>query len=133
MAFSIEARVPFLDFRVVELCLRLSDSDKVGGGISKAVLRRAMRGTGPDKVLDRRDKMGFVTAEPLWMQRDMSRRFRDEMRAAVAELPTVLAPALIERFDEVLAGRRPFDFRYWRALSAAKWVSTFSVTVPRAS
>jgi asparagine synthase (glutamine-hydrolysing) len=129
MAFSIEARVPFLDYRLVELALALSDRDKVGGGISKAVLRRAMRGTVPDDVLDRRDKMGFVTAEPLWMRRDLSDRFRRHMAASIEAMPRVLSPVLLDRFDEVVAGKRPFDFRYWRALSAGQWAATFSVTV----
>ena len=40
MAFSVEARVPFLDYRVVEHCLNMADGDKVGQGISKRVLRR---------------------------------------------------------------------------------------------
>jgi asparagine synthase (glutamine-hydrolysing) len=129
MAFSIEARVPFLDYRVVELSLALEDHDKLGGGISKGALRRAMRGTVPDKVIERRDKLGFVTAEPLWMRRDLSTRFRSEIRTAVDVLPGVLAPSLMERFDEVLEGKRPFDQRYWRALSAGRWASTFSVAV----
>jgi asparagine synthase (glutamine-hydrolysing) len=128
MAFSIEARVPFLDYRLVELSLALADSEKVGGGVSKAVLRRAMRGIVPDVVLDRRDKMGFVTSEPLWMQRDLTARFREEMARSIEALPGVLSPSLLERFDEVAAGRRPFDFRYWRALSAARWAAAFSVS-----
>ncbi|HJV74591.1 MAG TPA: asparagine synthase (glutamine-hydrolyzing), partial [Noviherbaspirillum sp.] len=62
MAFSVEARVPFLDYRIVEHCLNLPDGAKLGNGISKAVLRKSMRGIVPDLILDRRDKMGFVTA-----------------------------------------------------------------------
>ncbi|GEJ55435.1 asparagine synthetase B [Anaeromyxobacter diazotrophicus] len=127
MAFSIEARVPFLDYRLVELSLRLADSEKLGGGVTKAVLRRAMRGIVPDVVLDRRDKMGFVTAEPLWMQRDLSARFRAEIAAGIEALSGVLSPVLLDRFDEVVAGRRPFDFRYWRALSVGRWAAAFSV------
>lgn len=127
MAFSVEARVPFLDHRVVELCLALSDADKVGGGVSKGVLRRAMRGIVPDLVLDRRDKMGFVTAEPLWVRRDDPAGFRRELRAALDSLPEILDPSLLARFDEVVAGRRPFDQRYWRAISAGRWAVRFAV------
>lgn len=129
MAFSVEARVPFLDYRLVELSLGLPDSDKVGGGVSKAVLRRAMRGTVPDTVLDRRDKMGFVTAEPLWMRRDLSARFRQEIAAAIDSMPRLLSPTLLKQFDEVVAGGRSFDQRYWRAISAGRWASTFSVSL----
>lgn len=129
MAFSVEARVPFLDYRVVELSLGLPDVEKLGRGISKGVLRRAMRGIVPDVVLDRRDKLGFVTAEPLWMRRDHSARFRKELSKAIDALPGVLSPQLLSRFDDVVRGQRPFDFRYWRALSAGRWVAAFSVVV----
>ncbi len=127
MAFSIEARVPFLDYRVVELSLGLADSQKVGGGVSKRALRSAMSGIVPEKILARRDKMGFVTAEPLWMKRDVSRKFREALAHAVEALSGVVEPSILERFDEVVSGGRPFDHRYWRVLSAGSWASSFSV------
>lgn len=127
MASSVEARVPFLDFRVVELCLRMEDASKVGGGISKAVLRQSMRGIVPDRVLDRRDKMGFVAAEPLWMKRDRTAEFRRELVGAVEALRDIVDPSLLPRFDEMLAGKRAFDHRYWRVISAARWARIFAV------
>jgi len=129
MAHSIEARVPFLDYRVVELCLAIADVDKVGGGVSKRALRQAMSGSVPDLVLGRRDKMGFVTAETLWVRRDEPSRFRAAVIEAIETLPGLLAPRLVERFDEVLAGRRPFDHRYWRAVSASRWARAFDVEI----
>lgn len=129
MAHSIEARVPFLDYRVVEAGVGLPDTEKVGRGVSKSVVRRAMKGIVPDVVLDRRDKMGFLTAEPLWVRRDMAPQFRAELEAAVQALPGVFAPALVEQFDEVVAGTRPFDFRYWRAIIVGRWARVFNVKV----
>ena len=129
MAHSIEARVPFLDYRVVEAGVGLPDSEKVGRGVSKSVVRRAMKGIVPDMVLDRRDKMGFLTAEPLWVRRDMAPRFRAEIEAAVRILPHVLSPTLVAQFDEVVAGKRPFDFRYWRAIIVGRWARVFDVEI----
>jgi asparagine synthase (glutamine-hydrolysing) len=83
----------------------------------------------PDLVLDRRDKMGFVTAETLWVRRDEPTRFRAAVEEAVQMLPGLLSPTLLNRFDEVLAGNRPFDHRYWRAVSASRWVHAFDVEV----
>jgi asparagine synthase (glutamine-hydrolysing) len=88
-----------------------------------------MRGTVPDLVLDRRDKMGFLTAEPAWVRSAHSQQFRDALEDAVEALGAVLHPAILDQFDEVVAGRRPFDQRYWRALSAGRWASVFSVKV----
>lgn len=129
MAHSVEARVPFLDYRVVETCLEMSDSSKVGGGISKRVLREAMNGIVPDFIIKRRDKMGFVTAEQLWMSRDDPQQFRRELIDAIKSLPSILSPRLLNHFDEMVEGRRSFDFRYWRAICASRWVKRFAVRV----
>jgi asparagine synthase (glutamine-hydrolysing) len=48
MAFSIESRVPFLDYRLVDWALQLPAGIKIANGQSKAVLRNAMRGAVPD-------------------------------------------------------------------------------------
>ena len=42
MAFGIEARVPFLDVRLVELAVRLPDRLRIDQGVTKAILRRAI-------------------------------------------------------------------------------------------
>lgn len=127
MAFSVEARVPFLDYRVVEFCLNLADTEKLGGGVSKSVLRRSMRGTVPDLILDRRDKLGFVTAEKHWLIRDMAPQFRRELVAAVDRLGGLLAPTILEQFDRVVRGEQAFDHRYWRAISTSRWAEAFDV------
>ena len=127
MAFSVEARVPFLDYRLVELSLGLADEQKVGGGISKSILRRSMRGIVPDRILDRRDKMGFVTAEKLWMTRDDAPRFRELLERAVQRLEGLVDPQLTQQFDQVVAGRQQFDHRYWRVIVAGRWAEIFGV------
>jgi asparagine synthase (glutamine-hydrolysing) len=63
MARSIEARVPFLDHRLVELAFQLPDEHKIDAGITKRVLRQAMAGLVPEQVLSRTDKMVFETPQ----------------------------------------------------------------------
>ena len=63
MAHSIEARVPFLDHRLVEYALSLPTASKLRGAETKSVMRRALAGTLPEAVRSRRDKIGF-RAEP---------------------------------------------------------------------
>ncbi len=67
MAFSIEARVPFVDYRLVEFVMSLPAVYKIHGGWSKYVLRRSMQGILPESIQWRRDKMGFVTPETEWL------------------------------------------------------------------
>lgn len=129
MAFAIEARVPFLDYRLVETALGIADSDKVGGGVAKAVLRNAMRGLVPDAVLDRRDKMGFVTAEAAWMRGEWAERFRSRLVSAIETIPQILDPSLLTQFDDMVRGGRAFDHRFWRAIAVGEWVRIFRVTI----
>ena len=63
MAHSLEARVPFLDYRLVELLFSLRARDLISRGRTKDVLRRALADLLPPVVRDRVDKLGFVTPE----------------------------------------------------------------------
>ena len=68
MAFSIESRTPFLDYRLVELILSMPAAMKMRNGWTKWVLRLAMEGTLPPAIQWRSDKKGFVTPEVLWLR-----------------------------------------------------------------
>lgn len=71
MAFSVEARVPFLDYRLVDLIFSMPLNMKINPSGSKWVLRNAMRGTLPEDVRNRKDKMGFVTPETVWLKQNI--------------------------------------------------------------
>lgn len=71
MAFGIESRVPFLDFRVAEYLASLPLDQKIRNGVTKHVLRQAIRGLVPESIRCRMDKMGFVTPEEVWMREDL--------------------------------------------------------------
>jgi len=66
MAHSIEARLPFLDYRLIELAFRIPDDWKLQGKWNKVVLRESMKGRIPESVRSRVDKMGFPTAANDW-------------------------------------------------------------------
>jgi asparagine synthase (glutamine-hydrolysing) len=76
MAFSIEARTPFLDYRLVEAARRWRADDLLAGGWTKGVLREAVRGLVPETVRLRREKLGFATPETRWLA-EMAPRVRE--------------------------------------------------------
>lgn len=67
MAWSIEARVPFLDHRLVEFAVSLPVELKLSGGVTKSVLRHGLEGLVPDAVLNRNDKLGFNAPMAGWL------------------------------------------------------------------
>lgn len=58
MGVSLEGRVPFLDYKFVELAMSIPEKVKTRGGISKYILKKAVRGVIPDLLIDRK-KQGF--------------------------------------------------------------------------
>jgi hypothetical protein len=68
MAFSLESRLPFLDHRLVEFAFRLGFDEKIGGGWTKRILRRATQDLLPEEVRCRRRKLGFPGEYDDWFR-----------------------------------------------------------------
>jgi asparagine synthase (glutamine-hydrolysing) len=77
MAFSLEARVPLLDHRMVELGYSLPDHLKVNKGWSKFAVRQAMAGLVPDMVRLRKTKLGFAAPDRAWLAGDLRSHVTD--------------------------------------------------------
>jgi asparagine synthase (glutamine-hydrolysing) len=67
MAHSIEARVPFTDYRLVDYVFSLPAMYKIRHGWTKWLLRLAVEDLLPPEVVWRKDKLGFAT--PRWASR----------------------------------------------------------------
>lgn len=71
MRFSIESRLPFMDYRLVEAGLALDEKDMIFNGTSKYRLREFATGRVPNRILNRKDKMGFVTPQEVWQKDEL--------------------------------------------------------------
>jgi asparagine synthase (glutamine-hydrolysing) len=71
MAHSVETRQPFVDYRLIEYCLSLPENLFFRNGKPKRLLAEACAPYLPQLILNRRDKMGFDTPEPVWMRGQM--------------------------------------------------------------
>ena len=69
MWHSVETRLPFLDYRLVEFALNLPARMKIMRGWTKHVLRQAMESVLPESVVWRKDKLGFEAPDALWLPR----------------------------------------------------------------
>jgi len=65
MAVSLEARVPFLDHKFVELAMSIPQAMKTRNGVLKYILKKAVRGVIPDELIDRK-KQGFAVPVYDW-------------------------------------------------------------------
>ncbi len=80
MASGLELRVPFLDHRMVEFAATLPDSQKIHGTSGKYILRQAMRGILPDRIIDR-PKKGFPVPIAAWLRGPMYGFVREHLLA----------------------------------------------------
>ncbi len=84
MAHGLEARLPFMDYRLVSLAFRVPADQKMQGAWNKALLRRSVRGRVPDSVRNRVEKMGFPTSLHLWVTGALAEPLRDILASRAA-------------------------------------------------
>jgi len=120
MAFSIESRVPFLDHRLVEYAFQLPGNLKIDKGITKKVLREALKPYLPKPIYERTDKKGFVTpGEVKWLKGPLS-----FLLALPLNLPASIdkkkSQALIENYKK---GDLKYAKLVWRILVLNYWIN----------
>ncbi len=114
MAFSIESRLPFLDYRLVEYTFSLPNQQKLAGGIAKQVYRRALNGILPDKIRHRTSKFGFVTAEPDWMRQTAKKNAINETFSQIAAGAPYSRRHVQDKFKRFLSGQERLDTLIWK-------------------
>ncbi len=127
MAFSVEARLPFLDYRLVEYTFSLPTRQKFDLGLPKQVYRRALDGVVPDVIRDRKSKLGFVTAEADWFRGGFSEALQRTYDEIPEGAPYRRAPVQ-SLFSSFVSGKTPYDPLLWKVfniqrLQAAGYVS----------
>jgi asparagine synthase (glutamine-hydrolysing) len=126
MAFSIEARVPFLDYRVVELAFALPPETKFDHGVTKRVLREAMTGIVPAAILARSDKRGFEAPVVRWLLARHRGWLREILTAGRAVERGFLDGHRVNRLlDRQLARPRGPGHEVWRLVSLELWLRAF--------
>jgi asparagine synthase (glutamine-hydrolysing) len=126
MAFSVEARVPFLDHRLVEWLVRLPPGLKLHRGMTKVVLREAMDGILPEEIRRRTDKMGFVTPEDHWL-RETWRPQIDEVftSATFQSRPYWRASVLRDWYRQYCERQMAVGPTVWRWVNLELWLREF--------
>ncbi|MGA2934833.1 MAG: asparagine synthase (glutamine-hydrolyzing) [Methanomicrobiales archaeon] len=123
MAFSIESRVPYLDHRVVEFLAALPLHQKIRNGVTKYILRRAIKGLVPEAIRCRMDKMGFVTPEEVWMKEGLR-----PFVLAILTSPSFRArkywdaDRVLASYNDYFEGRSAYSPEIWRIVCTELWL-----------
>ena len=125
MANSLEARSPFLDYRLVELAASLPEEWKIKGLKQKRILKDAFADFLPQEILNR-GKQGFGIPIDTWFRNEWKDFFRETVLSEKAAGRGYFNMAEIEAlFAEHLSGRRQHGYRLWALLMLELWHRVF--------
>lgn len=119
MRHSIEARLPFLDYRLLEIALSINAHYKMKKGWTKYILRKALEGILPYEILWRKSKLGFAAPDKTWIN------------SISQEINQVISGSHIIK----AISKKPIDLKTlemgmsWRLYSIAKWENIYDVKI----
>jgi asparagine synthase (glutamine-hydrolysing) len=126
MAHSIEARVPFLDHRLVEYAFSLPSEWIMNGGVTKVVLRKGLKDILPEAVRSRKDKMGFATPGGLWLRTVLRNRAEEILQSKkFRERGYFDGPKVLKAFKRHCLGEEDIHFKLWRWINVELWFEMF--------
>jgi len=121
MSTSIEARVPFLDHRLVEFAMALPRRMKYRDGETKYILKRALQGIVPEWVLQRK-KQGFGAPVNEWMLDRMGGFVEDRLfNSGLRRLGIFDYEQISHLLDEHRSRRVNYSFHLWTLLNLSLW------------
>ncbi len=78
MGYSIESRLPFMDYRLVELCIALPTRLKIKNGYNKWIMRKASKGLVTETIRKSRFKRGFDVFQD-WVSNGLGETIRERI------------------------------------------------------
>ena len=122
MAVSLEARVPLLDFDLVDFALQIPGNWHVTANESKRLFRRAIKGIVPDSVLSR-PKQGFEVPLGRWFRGPLRHRI-EALRDPSADLRQYVDVGAVQRlvFEHVVS-RRDHSVTLWSLMVLECWLA----------
>src|SRR5260370_42277300 len=93
MGWSREIRLPFLDYRLVQMLLSLGTEWKLRDGWTKWVFRKAMESFLPESIVWRKDKQGFTNPQAEWLKHEL----RGKIQGLLSEDLLTVDLGLIDR------------------------------------
>jgi asparagine synthase (glutamine-hydrolysing) len=130
MAHSVEARVPFLDRRLVEFTRSLPASFLVGPTRPKKIITESLSAILPAAIRNRPDKVGFISSEKRWFLQDFHKEFQEMLLANLdAAQGIIVKEQALDYFAKLRSGRLPFSYGYWRIILFCQWMRVFNVSL----
>ncbi len=123
MAFSLEARSPFLDYRLFEFANALPNCFKINNGVGKQILRESMKGILCEKVRTRKEKVGFNAPLVSWLRNELKDPVYDFFNDAGLNIYKYMnLKEIIRKLDEHNSGGANHMMLFWNLINVELWL-----------
>jgi len=130
MSQSIEVRVPFMDFKLIEAGFNIDNSERVKKALPKQPLRKSFREVIPQLLIDRKDKKGFYTPYEKWIKVNLIPQLdklfynlNDDNSFSYFDYKK-----LLKNYELFKQGKGSKDYTFfWRVYLLHKWKSTWGI------
>jgi asparagine synthase (glutamine-hydrolysing) len=118
MYHSIETRLPFLDFNLVETTLLIDNKLKMKNGWTKYILRKAIEKKLPNKVVWRKNKFGFEAPTKNWLD-SIECDMKEEIKNSI----------IINKISNDINFNKLNEKQKWKLFNIARWEKIFNVKI----
>ncbi|MFH0774861.1 MAG: asparagine synthase (glutamine-hydrolyzing) [bacterium] len=124
MAHSLECRSPFLDHKLVEFAASIPSNLKLKGKKTKYILKKALSGILPEKILNR-GKMGFGVPLSFWFREELKDYARELLLCKKADRGYFEQKEIKNLLEEHISGRVNHSYRIFSLIMLELWHQTF--------
>jgi asparagine synthase (glutamine-hydrolysing) len=125
MAYSVEIRSPFLDYRIIELARSFPVSYRYKKGVKKRILRDILKKYIPEDVFNH-PKKGFSIPIAHWIRHELKEEFIENLND---EFLNIIPNFDIEKFKDMfakhLSGHYDYSSYIWKVYVLSKWYKEF--------
>lgn len=120
MAHSIEIRVPYLDYRLVEFVAQLSGRMKIHKGQTKFILKKAVEGILPQELINR-TKEGFVLPVYLWLRTSLKNYVNEVLSEERIKKTRLLSPSYVDQLVKEFRHGVKNEAKIWNLICFQVW------------
>jgi asparagine synthase (glutamine-hydrolysing) len=124
MAHSVESRVPFLDYRLVEFGLNLPKKHLAYKNTSRPLYRKALTSYLPPEIVKRKDKLGFPTPFTVWSRTVLKDYILSKLAPAEGHFYDFVDKEYLKTvLNEHFESKRDSGWEIWRFLSLQNFLN----------
>ncbi|MCL8535273.1 asparagine synthase (glutamine-hydrolyzing) [Chryseobacterium gallinarum] len=129
MAFSVESRSPFLDYRIIEFARTLPISYRFKDGITKKILRDILKEYIPEKVFTQ-PKKGFAIPLGEWIRKDLKEDILNKLNVEfLNSVPNLDITKFTKQLNLHLMNKHDYSFSIWKLYVLALWCEEFNISL----